>query len=271
VSQDDRYVLKFFKQKAFILPEGIWTHWRREKKRRKKEKHRDRTFSAFKLSFDHLSEETGLLYVHLNPTDHLKRILHVTDTSGIVHALDSDTLQFVLQKKGTVAHEAIDQLMATGDLDGAKAAVATLVHLQVSLYQKGFRNRDPNLKSNCAFIGPIPEMIQESAPGVRQSPGIEIGGGGDSIKLNTIPSPANSIAGAFTRPRCRFLNHFRYKPLLIDVGRMVYCEEIREEKYFKKELVRITRNFRNYLAESHPELLAHFALCMTQILEGEFS
>jgi hypothetical protein len=57
----------------------------------------------------------------------------------------------------------------------------------------------------------IPEMIQESATRVRQSPGIEIGGGGDSIKFNTIPSPANSIAGAFTHPGSRFLKHFRYR------------------------------------------------------------
>jgi len=45
---------------------------------------------------------------------------------------------------------------------------------------------------------------------VRQSPGIEIGGGGDCIEFNTIPSPANSIAGAFTHPGSQFLSHSGY-------------------------------------------------------------
>jgi hypothetical protein len=57
----------------------------------------------------------------------------------------------------------------------------------------------------------IPEIIQESTARVRQSSGIEIGGGGDSIKFNTIPFPANSIAGTFTRPGSGFLNDFRYR------------------------------------------------------------
>jgi apolipoprotein N-acyltransferase len=66
------------------------------------------------------------------------------------------------------------------------------------------------LKALNMLRGGIPGVIQKLAARVRQSPGIEIGGGGDSIKLNTIPSPANSIAGAFTHPGSQFLNHSGY-------------------------------------------------------------
>jgi len=61
---------------------------------------------------------------------------------------------------------------------------------------------------------PIPGVTQELAARVRQSPGIEIGGGGDCIEFNTTPSPANSIAGAFTHPGSQFLNHSGYNAIL---------------------------------------------------------
>lgn len=218
-SQDDNYVLKFFKQKAFAVPSWInhypipfFMEWMQEKKRLKKEKRRNQVFSAFRLAFEQLFQETGLLYVHLNRTSHLNRTLGVTDATGITHVLNPDGLQFVLQRKAVVARTAIDQKMVQHDPEGAKQAIVALLQLQLSLYQKGVRNRDPNLKSNCAFIDE--------------------------------------------------------RPLLIDVGRVVFCEEIRQPENFKKNLVKMTRRFRKYLQDCHPELLTHFDISIAKILES---
>jgi hypothetical protein len=159
VSDDGKYVIKFIKQKAFDIP--IWMNhfplpflidWRREKKRAKRDAKRDKVFTAFKLSFDHLSSETGLLYVHLNQTEHLNKELSFCDAVGKMHLLNLDELEFVIQKKADLAYHTLDSLMEKKDIEGAKLAIDELLLLNVNLYQKGFRNRDANFRSNCGFI-----------------------------------------------------------------------------------------------------------------------
>lgn len=166
VSEDDRYVIKFFKQKAFALP--VWMHrfplpaiidGLKQKKKKKKEAKRDKVFQAFKLSFNSLATETGLLYLHFHPTSHLRQTLVVTDAQGIRHALSLDTLEFVVQRKAELVTARIDTLVQRGDLEGAKEAIHAIVALQASLYRKGFRNRDPNVRSNCGFIGSQAALI----------------------------------------------------------------------------------------------------------------
>ncbi len=160
VSSDQQYVIKFIKQKAFDIP--IWMNqfplpflidWLKEKKWKKRADKRNRVFNAFKLSFDLLSEETGLLYVHLNQTQHVKKILPFCDALGKTHFLNLDDLEFVVQKKADLAYNTLHSLMEKKESEGAKLAIDQLLALNVKLYQKGFRNRDPNFKSNCGFIG----------------------------------------------------------------------------------------------------------------------
>lgn len=160
VSEDDKYVIKFFKQKSFAIPEWIdrfpvpaLIGWLKNAKMRKREEYRDRVFTAFKMSLNDLSRETGMLFVHLNRTTHLNRELSFCDAQGICHLLNLDDLEFVVQKKAEMAFTRIDALMQGGDIAGAKEAIAKLLQLNVGFYQKGYRNRDPNFRSNCGFIG----------------------------------------------------------------------------------------------------------------------
>ncbi len=153
VSQDEKYVIKFFKQKAF-LPR----HWLSLNLQKVKGK-RDRVFSAFRLSFDHLSEETGMLYIHLNPTQHLYKTVLFSDISGKEHLLNLDELQFVVQKKADLANGHIDALVASNDMDGAKHAIDQLLSLCMRLHDKGVRNRDPNFRSNYGFVDGNPIVV----------------------------------------------------------------------------------------------------------------
>lgn len=159
-SWDDQYVIKFFKQKKFALPAWIerfpapfLISWLREKKILKREEKRNKVFSAFKLSFDCLPGETGLLYVHLNPTDHLKKTLRLCDPEGRNHLLNLDELEFVVQRKAELAYKVIDSLIAAQRVDEAKQAIDQLLALQASIHKKGFRNRDPNFRHNYGLIG----------------------------------------------------------------------------------------------------------------------
>jgi hypothetical protein len=156
VSKDDKYVVKFIKQKPFDLPA-----WMRrfplpfliQRKWEKRAAKRDRAFQAFKLSFDLLSSETGLIYVHLNRTVHLHRALPFEDAEGKTHWIALDDVPFVVQKRAELASQTIDRLMQDKDLRNAKLAIDRILALNLKLSQKGFHNRDPNFRSNCGFIG----------------------------------------------------------------------------------------------------------------------
>ena len=160
VSEDGKYVIKFFKQKAFAIPAWIerfpipmLVGWIKQAKIKKRQEHRNRVFGAFKISMNHLSKETGLLFVHLNRTAHLNKKLTFCDANGQAHLLNLDDLEFVVQKKAEMAFARIDALVLSCDIAGAKQAIAKLLQLNVDLCQKGYRNRDPNFRSNCGFIG----------------------------------------------------------------------------------------------------------------------
>lgn len=220
VSLDEKYVIKFFKQKKFAIP--VWIEhfpipflvdWLRKKKAMKLEAKRSKVFSAFRLAFDLVPIETGLLYVHLNPTEHLKKILKLCDAQSNTHFLNLDELEFVLQRKAELAYSALDSLMANQELDGAKLAIEQLLALNVTLYKKGLRNRDTNFRSNCGFI-------------------------------------------------CS-------KAALIDVGRVVYSDEIKKSENYKRELAQITPAFRHYLATRHPQLVGHFDQSVDKIMQSD--
>jgi hypothetical protein len=175
VSKDDRYVIKCIKQKPFDPPP--WMHrfplpFLVQKKKEKRAAKRDRAFQSFKMSFDFLPQETGLLYVHLNRTTHLQRTLSFEDQEGNTHWLELDKLQFVVQRKAELASLTIDRCMKSKDVDHAKRAIDRILGLNHKLSRKGFYNRDPNFRSNCGFIADEAILIDVGriARGKRESP-----------------------------------------------------------------------------------------------------
>ncbi len=206
VSADEKYVIKFIKQKAFAIPNWLekfpipWMiHSIKQKKILKKEARRNKIFSTFKMSFDFLKEETGILFVHLNATQNINKALCVFDAQGKSHLLALDDLEFIVQKKCALAYSFIDSLIQKNDRESAQRAIEKLLALNVQLFQKGFRNRDSNFHTNYGFI-------DEEA-------------------------------------------------ILIDVGRMVYDNDIKKPEHFKRELQKISLSLRNYLAKHHPLLV----------------
>lgn len=166
VSSDEKYVIKFFKQKAFAPPPWMdqfavpfLIHWLRNKKIAKGEEKRGHVYDAFRYSFEHLAEETSLLYVHLNPSEHLQKSVAFTDVEGKTHSLNMDDLPFVVQRKGRLAADLLDEKMRNNDLAGAEQTIDELLSIQFKLYRKGFRNRDPNFRGNYGFLGTSPFVI----------------------------------------------------------------------------------------------------------------
>jgi hypothetical protein len=110
-----------------------------------------RTFNSLKLSYDNLKEETGLIYLHLNPTDSLHKKGVLYDPSGIAHEIDLDTARFYLQKRAIPLEKHFLALKKNKEHERARQCVASLCAMIRDRCGKGFADRDPYNK-NFGFI-----------------------------------------------------------------------------------------------------------------------
>lgn len=159
VSEDGKTVLKFFKHHLRRLP--LWLRFlplphkyaqKREATRTKREKKLLRDFQSYKLAYQLLREESGLLYVHLNKSNTLKKKAHIVDKLGIEHTINLDEVEFVLQKKAELTFPYLTKLIEEKHLAKAKKSLDSLCRLLLTLCQKGVYDEDPRIRYNIGFI-----------------------------------------------------------------------------------------------------------------------
>lgn len=153
-SEDQKYVLKFFKMKH-LLPQTwlnylpiprLLDHYRY----RKVDKHLaclHLAFGGYKLAYDHLKEETALIAVHLNETKNLYPEITVIDHKGKKHKIPLDKVPFVIQKK--VEPISIRMLDKTKQAQTCEA----VLKLVTTRCEKGFGDIDGEIRRNYGFIG----------------------------------------------------------------------------------------------------------------------
>jgi len=110
-----------------------------------------RTMNSIKLAYDELQEETGLLYLHLNPTDYFHRTLSLYDGNGIRHEINLDQTRFFLQKGAVPLERHFSLLRKQGKHEDARKSIDSFLKLIQSRCKKGFADRDP-LNKNFGFI-----------------------------------------------------------------------------------------------------------------------
>jgi hypothetical protein len=147
-SQDGNYVIKFFRHHHMSAP--LWLRWN-QKTVTKRHGKLYKDFDSYKLAFDNLREETGLLYLHLNKTSHLNKTLTITDKFDRTHDLNLDQVDFIIQRKADLVHDKINAQVAQGDLEGAKKTISSLINLIVLRCKKGYCDDDPNIATNCGI------------------------------------------------------------------------------------------------------------------------
>lgn len=161
VSENNQYVIKFFKHRQFRKPysfflrlplPGVLELSRLRKLDRALFK-LNRDFTSYKLAYEELQEETGLIYIHLNKEAELKQTLNIVDKIGIEHEIDLDKIEFVLQKRADQLYPHIDALMARGDLIGAKRTLHSILEVIVGRCKKGIFDEDPRIHNNLGLIG----------------------------------------------------------------------------------------------------------------------
>ncbi len=142
LSEDQRYVVKFFRMKNL-----------------KNAKRLSEVFSAAKDACEILSEETGVVYAHLNRTKEIKREVLLIGRRGEKVRVSLDEVPFIVQVRAEPLGHYLERHIEKGDLEGARRAIILVEKLIRTREEKGFFDLDVVKSSNYGFIGERPMQI----------------------------------------------------------------------------------------------------------------
>jgi len=149
LSEDGQYVLKFFKRYRLVPP--FWIHWQWVQDLdpsipaaiiARKEKQKSLQFTSYKLAAGSLKHQTGVLYLHLNPTTHIKQKIVLYDNIGVRHELIADRTAFALQKKVDRFAPYFKGLLTQNDRNKARDLLSQFAVILKERAQKGIRDGD---------------------------------------------------------------------------------------------------------------------------------
>ncbi len=141
-SQDGRYVLKIFRfDQRHLL--------RKKPSKRPFEQKIVQFFQGCLLAGTAASEETGILYLHLNPRDEHLPILRAKGPLGQPLSLPLDQYRFALQKKAIPLDRGLFAAKREGRLSERIEEIVSLLETRI---KKGIGNTDPSLWRNFGFL-----------------------------------------------------------------------------------------------------------------------
>lgn len=157
-SADGNYVLKFFKFKHLrpswfldLLPPVGPIKTYQDKQTARKKRKLFGVFNSYKLAYDVDKEESGLIYIQLNMSGNSERHVILEDKLGLTYDVDLQGVPFVLQKRGVVLREVLDQLLQNNDLETAKQRIGQIFEMYAQEYSKGVFDHDHGVMRNVGF------------------------------------------------------------------------------------------------------------------------
>ncbi|NGX39360.1 MAG: hypothetical protein KR126chlam1_00686 [Chlamydiae bacterium] len=148
LSEDREWVLKFFRLPRYVRR---GTH----KGSAKSLPFLTQTMEGFKWSQDKLSEETGILYAHLQRTKGLPHTTQLIDRFGRSYLLDLNDLPFAIQRKGSLFLPSLSEM----EEEEAKRMIEEAVLLYANLHQKGFTDNDAIFEKNIGIACGLPFIM----------------------------------------------------------------------------------------------------------------
>lgn len=160
-SEDQKYVIKFFNPRSVIKEN--WFH-KFDKIRRfnslkwitntyfRQKLRLQKYFLRYEMAFKDLKEETGLVYVHLDPSTMLSQTIEVVDKEGKLHHVSLEAYPFVLQKKVELTMHHFNRLLKEGKNDEARESMRQIYQLFLSRAEKGYTDRLQTLDKNYGFF-----------------------------------------------------------------------------------------------------------------------
>jgi hypothetical protein len=148
-SADQEWVIKFYKFPAHLRrfdwikhPFGDLFSKKNQEINAHNERRFLRSFNSYLLAHQELAEETGVTYIHLNPTPHLQKNLLVFDRAGTPHHIPLARIGFIVQKKGEPFFPRLSTLLQNGRQEEAKQMINSLFQLILARCKKGISDLD---------------------------------------------------------------------------------------------------------------------------------
>lgn len=148
-SADKTTILKLYKYPSHMRRFGFVSHplgYHFSPKRIALKKHNlerwELSYNSYFLAHQHLPSETGVSYIHLNPTTHLRRSIDLRDKTGRSYKLPLDQLGFVVQKKGSPFLPLLKKTLDENQQGQARLMIDSLFQLIASRCSKGITDLD---------------------------------------------------------------------------------------------------------------------------------
>lgn len=160
-NQDKTMVIKFFKKQYHIpdslihavdslLPKSL-KRYRFEFLKTRNERFYP-IFNSCKIAAEQLPEETGVCYLHLNPTTDLP-LVEIVDNLGISYRLDLNRTSFIVQKYAPRIFSKMEEQLVNHDVAGAKALIHSVFTYIRNRSAQGIRDNDNGLRRNYGYMG----------------------------------------------------------------------------------------------------------------------
>ncbi len=158
-SKDKKYVIKFIRYHKYKNPfwaeileylKFLTPHKRVLLKER--ENRYQVALDSYKIAHEDLKDFTRVLYVHLNQTDFLKKIITVRDKLGVAHRIDLDKVAFVFQKKIKLFSKILLNMKKEKRKEDIEKMVNSFFDALTFKMKKDIINKDyPNIIRNCGY------------------------------------------------------------------------------------------------------------------------
>lgn len=165
-SEDKAYVIKFFKYQRFrpqawldvfkFIP--MINTYQQDKGIQKKNK-LDNVFRSWKIAFEDLSPETGVVYLHLNKTNDLHKTITIEDKIGLKHQLNLDGMEFLVQHKAEMLCPTLKTMIDQNQEFQAQELIDRLLSMLISEYIRGYADNDHALMQNTGVWNGYPVHI----------------------------------------------------------------------------------------------------------------
>lgn len=159
LSQDKQYILKLFQSPQITPPE--WTSWKIsqffipticEKWISQKQAQKKLQFTSYRTAFDHLKEQTGIIYLHLSTSSSFQKDIIIYDNIGIKHFISADKTAFILQRKGEAFCPYFESLLKENQKEKAKEWITRFALLIRERAQKNIQDKDLSPRYNLGIL-----------------------------------------------------------------------------------------------------------------------
>jgi hypothetical protein len=160
ISEDGQYVLKLLKCSYIRVPYlikhlpafGIIKQLRDASIERRENIHH-KTFTSCRLSYEELKEETGLIFVHLNPVQQVEQPVQIFDRIGIALTVDVNYTAFAIQKTAVLATDRLQNAIDRKDSGEVEHLLDDLIEFTVNRSLKGIDDADKSgMPRNFGYI-----------------------------------------------------------------------------------------------------------------------